>query len=74
MPYICGMEKVKQKVGRSKVPENQRKKLVSAYLTDDEKKLILDEFGSLSHAVRVALLPRLVKKTTPDGHHLSYWD
>ena len=68
------MEKVKQKVGRSKVPENQRKKLVSAYLTDDEKKLILDEFGSLSHAVRVALLPRLVKKTTPDGHHLSYWD
>ena len=41
------------------MPENQRKRLVSAYLTDDEKNIILAKFGSLTNAVRGELLPKL---------------
>ena len=53
------MEMIKPKRGRTKVPENQRKRLVSAYLTDDEKNVILAKFGSLTNAVRGELLPKL---------------
>ena len=53
------MEQIKPKRGRTKVPENQRKRLVSAYLTDDEKNVILAKFGSLTNAVRGELLPKL---------------
>ena len=53
------MEQIKPKVGRTKVPENQRKRLVSAYLTDEEKNLILAKYGNLSNAVRGELLPKL---------------
>jgi hypothetical protein len=57
--YICAMEMIKPKRGRTKVPENQRKRLVSAYLTDDEKNVILAKYGSLTNAVRGELLPKL---------------
>jgi hypothetical protein len=53
------MEMIKPKRGRTKVPENQRKRLVSAYLTDDEKNVILAKYGSLTNAVRGELLPKL---------------
>jgi len=53
------MEQIKPKRGRTKVPENQRKRLVSAYLTDDEKNVILAKYGSLTNAVRGELLPKL---------------
>jgi hypothetical protein len=53
------METIKPKRGRTKVPENQRKRLVSAYLTDDEKNVILAKYGSLTNAVRGELLPKL---------------
>jgi hypothetical protein len=53
------METIKPKRGRTKLPDNQRKRLVSAYLTDDEKNVILAKFGSLTNAVRGELLPKL---------------
>jgi hypothetical protein len=53
------METIKPKRGRTKVPDNQRKKLMSAYLTDEEKNLILFKFGSLTNAVRTEILPKL---------------
>jgi hypothetical protein len=56
------METIKPKRGRTKLPDNQRKKLVSAYLTDEEKNLILAEFGSLTNAVRDILIPLILKK------------
>ena len=71
--YLCFMEQIKPKRGRTKVPENQRKRLVSAYLTDQEKNLILAKFGSLTNAVRGVILPQLyilnfVDQLENDGH------
>ena len=71
--YFCGMEQIKPKRGRTKLPENQRKKLVSAYLTEAEKNLILAKYGSLSNAVRHEILPKLyllefVNELENDGH------
>ncbi len=68
------METIKPKRGRTKLPENQRKRLMSAYLTDDEKNFILANYGSLSNAVRTEILVKRVIKKSKDGHHLSYWD
>jgi hypothetical protein len=67
------MEQIKPKRGRTKVPENQRKRLVSAYLTDDEKNLILAKYESLTNAVRNEILPKLLQKPK-DGHRHTYWD
>ena len=67
------METIKPKRGRTKVPENQRKKLMSAYLTDEEKKLILAKYESLTNAVRTEILPKLLQKPK-DGHRHTYWD
>lgn len=64
------MEQIKPKVGRTKVPENQRKKLVSAYLTDDEKKLILAKYGNLTNAVRTEILEKIMQ----NGHSYSLGD
>lgn len=64
------MEQIKPKVGRTKVPENQRKKLVSAYLTDEEKSLILTKYGSLSNAVRLEIL----EKIKQNGHRYTIGD
>jgi hypothetical protein len=58
------MEQIKPKVGRTKVPENQRKKLVSAYLTDLEKNLILAQYGNLTNAVRTEILEKIMQ----NGH------
>ena len=75
------MEQIKPKRGRTKVPENQRKRLVSAYLTDDEKNLILAKYGSLTNAVRDELLPKLYLQEFLDeleneknGHSHPGWD
>jgi hypothetical protein len=67
------METIKPKRGRTKVPENQRKRLVSAYLTDDEKNLILAKYGSLTNAVREEILPKLTPKPQ-NGRSHTYWD
>jgi hypothetical protein len=48
-------EKQRQKPGRKKLPEDQRKLIVTAYLTADEKRIINEKFGNLSKAVRTLL-------------------
>lgn len=64
------MEQIKPKVGRTKVPENQRKKLVSAYLTDLEKNLILAKYGNLTNAVRTEILEKFMQ----NGHSYTLGD
>jgi hypothetical protein len=49
-------EKKRQKPGRKKLPEDQRKLIVTAYLTADEKRIINEKFGNLSKAVRTLLI------------------
>jgi hypothetical protein len=79
--YICAMETIKPKRGRKKLPENQRKRLMSAYLTDEQKNLILAKYGSLSDAVRTEILPKLYLlefiaelENPKDGHNISSRD
>ena len=75
------METIKPKRGRKKLPENQRKRLMSAYLTDEQKNLILAKYGSLSDAVRTEILPKLYLlefiaelENPKDGHNISSRD
>lgn len=49
----------KQKPGRKKIPEDQKVKMVSAYINDKQKKAILKKFGSLTEAIRLIVLPKL---------------
>lgn len=61
---FVGMETIKPRRGRTKLPENQKKRLVSAYLTDEEKNLILAKYGCLSNAVRHEILGKIMQ----NGH------
>ena len=67
---FVNMEQIKPKVGRTKLPENQKKRLVSAYLTDEEKNLILAKYGNLSNAVRAEILEKIIQ----NGHSHPTWD
>jgi hypothetical protein len=49
----------KMKPGRKRIPDEQRAKLVSAYLTDADKKAIVKKFGSLTKAVKALVIPTL---------------
>jgi hypothetical protein len=51
------MEKLKP--GRKKIPDDQRAKLVSAYLKDSDKRAIVKKFGSLTKAVKALIIPNL---------------
>jgi hypothetical protein len=51
------MEKLKP--GRKRIPDEQRAKLVSAYLTDADKKAIVKKYGSLTKAVKALVIPTL---------------
>lgn len=51
------MEKLKP--GRKKIPDSERAKLVSAYLTDAHKAAIVKKFGSLTKAVKALIIPNL---------------
>lgn len=64
------METIKPRRGRTKLPENQKKRLVSAYLTDEEKNLILAKYGCLSSAVRAEILVKFMQ----NGHSYPTWD
>ena len=54
------MNDIKLKPGRKKLPEDQKRKIVTAYLTDDEKIFIINKYGSLTKAVKELL--NIVKK------------
>jgi len=49
-------EKQRQKPGRKKLPEDQRKLIVTAYLTADEKRIVNEKYGNLTKAVRTLLI------------------
>tara|TARA_R110000868_G_C10794069_1_gene756562 strand:+ start:835 stop:1014 length:180 start_codon:yes stop_codon:yes gene_type:complete len=49
----------KQKPGRKKIPDDQKVKMVSAYINDKEKKAILKKYGSLTAAIKEVVLPKL---------------
>jgi hypothetical protein len=51
------MEKLKP--GRKKIPDDQRAKLVSAYLKDSDKRAIVKKYGSLTKAVKALIIPNL---------------
>ena len=48
-------EKQRQKPGRKKLPEDQRKLIVTAYLTADEKRIVNEKYGNLTKAIRTLL-------------------
>jgi hypothetical protein len=48
-------EKQRQKPGRKKLSEDQRKLIVTAYLTADEKRIVNEKYGNLTKAVRTLL-------------------
>lgn len=62
------MEKLKP--GRKPLPPEQKRHLVAAFLTKEEKELIINAYGSLSNAVRTEVLTKL----TQNGHSNSTWD
>ena len=51
------MEKLKP--GRKPLPEDQKKVLVSAYVTKKDKELIIKHFGNLSNAVKSQVLAKI---------------
>lgn len=60
------MEKLKP--GRKPLPVHLKKNLVAAYLTKEEKELIIKEFGSLTHAIRMEILSKFMQ----NGHSNSF--
>jgi hypothetical protein len=53
----------KQKPGRKKIPDDQKVKMVSAYINDKDKKAILKKYGSLTAAIKEVILSKLKKVT-----------
>jgi hypothetical protein len=49
----------KQKAGRKKLPDNERVKMVSAYIIEKHKNDIIKKFGSLTYAVKELIIPKL---------------
>lgn len=62
------MEKLKP--GRKPLPAEQKRHLVAAFLTKQEKELIISAYGSLSNAVRMEILVKLMQ----NGHSNSTGD
>lgn len=48
-------EKQRAKPGRKKLPEENKRKIVTAYLTDAEKQQIIEKYGSLTKFVKFKL-------------------
>ena len=63
------MEKLKP--GRKPLPAHLKRHLVAAFLTKEEKELIINQFGSLSNAVRSQILSPFYEK---HGHSNSIGD
>ena len=51
------MEKLK--VGRKRIPDEEKKRLASVYVTLAEKKKIVEKYGSLTAAVKSEILPKI---------------
>lgn len=57
------MEKAeKKRTGRKRKPAHLKVQIVAAYLTLEQKELIINEFGSLTNAVKQHILGKLKPK------------
>jgi hypothetical protein len=61
---------MKLKAGRKPLPPEKKKHLVAAYLTKDDKTLIINRYGSLTQAV----VHEILSKIHANGHSNSTWD
>lgn len=52
--------KVKKKRGRPKMKNSEKIRAVVGYLNDNEAKLIVAKYGSLTAAVKEKILPELI--------------
>jgi len=59
-----------KRTGRKPKPAHLKVHMVAAYLTLEEKELIIKELGSLTNAVKQHILSKL----RPNGHSNSTWD
>lgn len=54
-------ERGPKKKGRRPIPQDQKKVMMSAYLTKSEIDLINNTYGNLTEAIRRVILPQLKK-------------
>ena len=59
-----------KRTGRKPKPAHLKVHMVAAYLTLEQKEMIINEFGSLTNAVKQHILSKL----RPNGHSNSTWD
>lgn len=59
-----------KRTGRKPKPAHLKVHMVAAYLTLEQKELIINEFGSLTNAVKQHILSKL----RPNGHSNSFGD
>ena len=59
-----------KRTGRKLKPAHLKVHMVAAYLTLEQKELIVNEFGSLTNAVKQHILSKL----RPNGHSNSFGD
>ena len=60
------MEKLKP--GRKPLPPDQKKQLVAAFMTKEQKSLIINKYGSLTQAVTQEILSKIQQ----NGHSNSF--
>lgn len=58
---------MKLKAGRKPLPPEKKKHLVAAYITKEDKSLIINKYGSLTQAV----VDEILQKIQADGHSNS---
>ena len=52
------MKNKTKKAGRPKVKDSEKVKVVSAYLKKKEEKAVIDQYGSITDAIREEVLPK----------------
>lgn len=69
--YICIMETKKR--GRKPKPAHLKVQMVSAYLTREQKELIVKEFGSVTDAIKSEILSQLYAKYATKKSEFGQW-
>lgn len=59
-----------EKRGRKPLPPELKKQVVQAFLTTEQKSLIVNKYGSLTQAIVHEILPKL----QANGHSNSTWN
>lgn len=61
-----------KKRGRKPKPAHLKVQMVSAYLTREQKELIIKEFGSVTDAIKSEILSPIYEKESQNGHCYSF--